>query len=302
MKRRKNKIKASADIVAFNIISYVAIAVFAFACFLPFYLILVGSFTDEKVVLSQGYRLFLNKESFGLAGYEFVFKVPEMIFRAYGVTALVTVTGTVLSLLITTMAGYVLSRPTFPWRNGFSFYFFFTTLFSGGLVPLYLLCTQVLKFNNRLHALIVPLLFSVWNMIITKSFMKGLPYELAESAKVDGAREWTIYWKVMLPLSKPLLATLALFTALAYWNDWYNCMLFISDKNLYNLQYTLQNLLSSVKQINEIANRSGIMPQKLPSETMKMAMTIVTIGPIILLYPFLQKYFVRGLTIGAVKG
>lgn len=302
MKAKKTKIKTSMDMKVFNVLGYTLISFFALVCVIPFYLILVGSFTDEKWILKHGYSFFLNKESFSLEGYKIVFKVPETIMNAYAVTIIVTITGTVLALLIVTMTGYVLSRPDFPWRNGFSFFFFFTTLFSGGLVPWYLLCTQVLKFNNHIYALIIPGLFSVWNMVIAKSFMKGIPYELVESAKVDGASEWTIYFKIMIPLSKPLIATLALFTALGYWNDWYNCMLFINDNSKWNLQYTLQNILNSAESMTRIANQTGMRVASLPSESMKMAMTIVTIGPIILLYPFLQKYFVKGMTIGAVKG
>ena len=302
MKNRSHGIKKGPDEVAFSIISYLLVAVFAVCCFLPFYLILVGSFTDEKWILQKGYTFFLTGENFSLGGYKTVFETPETILSAYGVTVFVTVVGTLLSVLITTMAGYVISRKSFPWRNGFAFFFFFTTLFSGGLIPWYLMCTKVLAFKNHIYALIIPGLFSVWNMIISKNFMKSVPDELEESAKIDGASPFQIYTKIMVPVSKPLIATLCLFTALGYWNDWYNCMLFISDSRLYNLQFTLQNILTSIEKISEIASKSGIQMAALPSEGLKMAMTVVTVGPIILLYPFLQKYFVKGLTIGAVKG
>lgn len=296
------KIKRTSGELTFSVLSYLIIGLFALACFIPFYLIIIGSFTEEKYIITKGYSFFLNKSNFSLGGYQTVFQVPEKIFSAYGVTIFVTLVGTVLSILITTMAGYALSRQSFPWRNQFSFFYFFTTLFSGGLVPWYLLCTKYLSFTNHIYALIVPGLFSVWNMIITKSFLKGIPGELIESAKVDGASEYRIYFQVMLPLSKPLLATLSLFTALGYWNDWYNCMLFITDNRLYNLQFTLQNILSSVEALTDIANKTGMRVATLPAESMKMAMCIVAIGPILLLYPFLQKYFVKGMTIGAVKG
>lgn len=296
------KIKTSWDMKIFNILGYSIVAIFSLVCVIPFYLIFIGSFTDEKWILTKGYSFLLNARNFSLEGYKMVFKTPETILSAYGVTIFVTVVGTFLAILFVTSTGYVLSRPDFPWRNGFSFFFFFTTLFSGGLVPWYLLCTQVLHFNNHLYALIVPGLFSVWNMVIAKSFMKGIPYELVESAKVDGAGDVRIYFTIMIPLSKPLLATLSLFTALGYWNDWYNCMLFINDNSKWNLQYTLQNILNSAESMTRIANKTGMRVASLPAESMKMAMTIVTIGPIILLYPFLQKYFVKGMTIGSVKG
>ncbi len=303
MKKAEEKhIRASLDEKIFYGFSYFVIGLFAVACFIPFYLVVMGSFTDEKWILTRGYTFFLTAENFSIAGYKTVFDGAQSVMSAYGITTFVTIVGTVLAVLITTMTGYVLSRQSFPWRNSLSFFYFFTTLFSGGLVPWYLLCTKYLNFTNHIYALIIPGLFSVWNMIISKSFMKAIPGELVESAKVDGASEYLIYFKIILPLSKPLLATLSLFTALGYWNDWYNCMLFITDRRKWNLQFTLQNMLSSVEALTDIANRTGVQIASLPSESMKMAMCVVTIGPIILLYPFLQKYFVKGMTIGAVKG
>ena len=294
--------RKSRDKIIFAVISYTLIALFALACVIPFYLIIVGSFTSEHSILTEGYSFLVTADRFSLAGYDTALKNPMEILRAYGVTIFVTVLVTVLSIFLMTMTGYVLSRKDFPWKNGFSFFFFFTTLFNGGLVPWYLLCTQTFQFNNKLYALIIPGLFSVWNMIIAKSFMKGIPYEMVEAAKVDGAGDFCIYYKIMIPMAKPLIATLGLFTALAYWNDWYNCMLFINDNRFWNLQYTLQNILNSSEALKRIAALTGQQVQQLPSESMKMAMTVIATGPIILLYPFLQKYFVKGLTIGAVKG
>lgn len=294
--------RKSRDKIIFATISYMMIALFALACVIPFYLIIVGSFTSEHSILTEGYSFLVTADRFSLAGYDTALKNPMEILRAYGVTIFVTVLGTVVSIFLMTMTGYVLSRKDFPWKNGFSFFFFFTTLFNGGLVPWYLLCTQTFQFNNKLYALIIPGLFSVWNMIIAKSFMKGIPYEMVEAAKVDGAGDFCIYYKIMIPMAKPLIATLGLFTALAYWNDWYNCMLFINDNRFWNLQYTLQNILNSSEALKRIAALTGQPVQQLPSESMKMAMTVIATGPIILLYPFLQKYFVKGLTIGAVKG
>jgi len=296
------RIKQSADMKAFNIFGYTITALFAILCVIPFYLVIIGSFTNEKSILTKGFSFFPGIENFSLEGYKIILDSPNSIFKAYGVTIFVTIVGTVLAILIVTMTGYVLSRPDFPWKNPISFFFFFTTLFSGGLVPWYLLCTKVLHFTNHIYALIIPGLFSVWNMIITKSFMKGIPYELVESAKMDGAGDFLVYFKIMLPLSKPLIATLSLFTALGYWNDWYNCMLYISDHNMWNLQYMLQNILNSAESMTRIANQTGMVVASLPTESMKMAMTVVATGPIILLYPFLQKYFVKGITIGSVKG
>jgi len=302
MINKSHRIKNSADMKIFNVFGYSITGLFAILCVIPFYLIIIGSFTREKQILTKGFSFFPGVENFSLEGYKIILESPNSIFRAYAVTIFVTVVGTVLAITIVTMTGYVLSRPDFPWKNGISFFFFFTTLFSGGLVPWYLLCTKVLHFSNHIYALIIPGLFSVWNMIITKSFMKGIPYELVESAKMDGAGDFLVYFRIMLPLSKPLIATISLFTALGYWNDWYNCMLFINDHDLWNLQYMLQNILNSAESMTRIANRTGMVVASLPTESMKMAMTVVATGPIILLYPFLQKYFVKGITIGSVKG
>lgn len=292
--------RTSLDKIIFDILAYVLIAAFVIVCIVPFYLVLVASFTDEGTIVREGFSFYLRGIS--LEGYKLLLKNPVTILRAYGVTIMVTVVGTLSALTLTVMTGYVLSRKDFPWKNGFSFFFFFTTLFHGGLVPWYLLCVKTLNFNNKLYALILPMMFSVWNMIIAKNFIKGIPFEIIESAKIDGAGDFIIFIKLILPLTKPLLATLGLFTALAYWNDWYNSMLFIKNRDMYALQYYLQDVLNSADALKRVAEKSGMNVKLLPMESMKMAMTVVATGPIILLYPFLQKYFVKGLTVGAVKG
>lgn len=296
------KIKKGKDSIAFFAIAYFLIGIFALACIIPFYLIIVGSITKESVIITDGYQFFVTAKNFSLEAYKMALKNPQSIINAYGITIFVTVVGTIVSIFLTTMTGYVLARPDFPWRNGFSFFFFFTTLFNGGLVPWYLLCTKYLNFSNHLYSLILPGLFSIWNMIIAKSFMKGIPFEMTEAAKIDGAGDFLIYVKVILPMSKPLIATLTLFIALAYWNDWYNCMLFMNTGEKWNLQYTLQNILNSTTALKRVAAQTGMQVGQLPSEGLKLAMTVIATGPIVLLYPFLQKYFVKGLTIGAVKG
>lgn len=267
---------------------------------IPFYLIIVASFTDESSLIRNGYPLIPT--DFSVQSYLLCLKNPTEILRAYGTTIGVTVVGTALAVFIATMTGYVLSRKDFPWRNKFSFFFFFTTLFSGGLVPSYILCIRYLHFRNNYLGILLPLMFSVWNMIIAKSFMNGIPGAITESAKIDGANDIVIFIKLILPLSKPLLATLGLFSALAYWNDWYNCMLYIANENMFTLQYYLQRMLGSAEAMRIVAEKSGIALPSVPLESMKMAMTVIATGPIVLLYPFVQRYFVKGLTIGAVKG
>lgn len=296
----KQKHHMSKDELSVNIVGYVVIGLFALICLLPFYLIIVASFTDEASLIRNGYPLIPTDIS--IQSYQLCLKNPVAILQAYGTTIGITVVGTFLSVLLATMTGYVLSRQDFPWRNKFSFFFFFTTLFSGGLVPWYMMCVQYLNFKNSYVAIILPLMFSVWNMIIAKSFMMGIPSALTESAKIDGANDFVIYVKLILPLSKPLIATLSLFSALAYWNDWYNCMLFMTDENKFMLQYYLQRILGSAEAMRIVAEKSGMALPTIPLESMKMAMTVIATGPIVLLYPFVQRYFVKGLTIGAVKG
>jgi len=295
-----NHRRITKDQLVVNILGYILVGLFALFCVIPFYLIIVASFTDESSLIRNGYPLIPT--DFSVQSYLLCLKNPTEILRAYGTTIGVTVVGTVLAVLIATMTGYVLSRKDFPWRNKFSFFFFFTTLFSGGLVPSYMLCIRYLHFRNNYLGILLPLMFSVWNMIIAKSFMNGIPGAITESAKIDGANDIVIFIKLILPLSKPLLATLGLFSALAYWNDWYNCMLYITNENMFTLQYYLQRMLGSAEAMRLVAEKSGIALPSVPLESMKMAMTVIATGPIVLLYPFVQRYFVKGLTIGAVKG
>ena len=297
---QKGKGVRQKDAIVVKVIGYLYTAFFALVCVIPFYLIIVASFTSEASLIRNGYPILPS--DFDLQSYMLCLKNPISIVKAYGTTIGVTVVGTTLAVLMATMTGYVLSRKDFPWRNGFSFFFFFTTLFSGGLVPWYMLCVRYLHMKNTYLALILPLMFSVWNMIIAKTFMNGIPDAITESAKIDGANDMVIFVKLILPLSKPLVATLGLFSALAYWNDWYNCMLFVTNEDMFNLQYYLQRMLGSAEAMRIVAEKSGIALPSVPLEGMKMSMTIIATGPIVLLYPFVQRYFVKGLTIGAVKG
>ncbi len=299
----KRRYPCSASELLFRILGYVLLFSFGMLCVTPFYLIGISSLASEPSLIRNGFRMI--PEEFSLDAYRLVFTNPARIGRAYLNTIFVTLAGTVLSLFLTTLTGYVLSRRDFKWRNGFSFFFFFTTLFSGGLIPWYILCTQALHLKNTYYARILPMAFPIWNMIIAKNFMRGVPYEISESAKMDGAGELTIYFKLYLPISKPLLATLGLFAALAYWNDWYNSMLFNTKEEMQSLQYFLQDMLSTIQALKQLIAEGNLeVAQKanLPTTSMRMAMTCVVTGPIIFLYPVVQRYFIKGLTIGAVKG
>ena len=297
--------KKSKDIKAFNILSYTLIALVALICLIPFLMVIIGSFTSEKEIIANGFSFFPKELS--LEAYKTALKEPMAILRAYGVTASLTVIGTAMGLFIVAMTAYVLQRKDFKWRNKVSFFFYFTTLFSGGLVPWYILMVKYLGLKDSYLSLLIPPLLSVFNIIIIKSYMSGIQHALTESAKIDGAGDFTIFIKVILPLVKPALATIGMFIALGYWNDWYNSMLFINNENLYSLQYYLYKIVNNIEAYKTILAQAGGGASlgsaiSMPSESLKMALTIIVTGPIILVYPFIQKYFVSGVTIGAVKG
>ncbi|MFC4099865.1 carbohydrate ABC transporter permease [Paenibacillus xanthanilyticus] len=294
------RMKAEPATRVFNLVGYALLIVISLLCLIPFWLIVAGSFTDELEIVSDGFKLFPNTVSF--EAYKSVFQTPEQIIRAYGVTIGVTAVGSALGLLLTSMAGYVLSRKDFVYRNSLSFFIYFTTLFSGGLIPWYIMMTKYLGLKDSYWAMILPPLISAWNIILMKNFMKSIPDSIIESAKIDGAGDFRIYRQLIMPLSTPGLATIGLFLALGYWNDWFNANVFITDDGKYPLQFLLYKILSSAAVLqtdNGAYLAANIVP---PTETLKMAVAVVATGPIILLYPFVQRYFVKGLTIGAVKG
>ncbi len=288
------------DKILFNAGGYLVITFITLFCVIPFILILTGSITSQSSILRDGYRFIPKEISF--QAYQIILESPNMLLKAYLVTVLVTLTGSLMGLFLTAMTSYVLVSKDFKYRNQFSFYFYFTTIFGGGLVPWYILLVKYLKMKDTYIALVFPLLMNVIFILIMKSFMKSIPDAINESARIDGAGDFTIFVKLILPLSKPALATIGLFIALNYWNDWYNAMLFIERQKMYPLQYFLYQILSKLDFINQAASRSGVPVPEMPSEPMKLAMTVVATGPIVFLYPFVQKYFVKGITIGAVKG
>ncbi|TYP76634.1 carbohydrate ABC transporter permease [Paenibacillus methanolicus] len=295
-----NNKKIRMDQLVLAVVSYSWVTLVAVICVLPFLLILGGSFTKESEIVLEGFKLI--PKQFSLDAYRFIFEYPEDIIRAYGLTVSLTAIGTSLSLFFISMSGYVIQRTDFKWRNIFSFIFYFTTLFSGGLVPLYILVVNYLKLNNTFWVLLLLPMINVFYILVMKSFMRSIPAAITESAKIDGAGDFTIFIRLILPLCKPALATIGLFVALAYWNDWYYSLLFISDQKLYPLQYYLYKIIGNVDALKIVAEKSGNKVPDLPGEGLKMALTMVVTGPIIFLYPFIQRYFVKGLTIGAVKG
>lgn len=288
------------DKAVFNVIGYTFIALLALACFLPFLMVVSGSLSSEASIVVDGYSVL--PRDFSLEAYGFIFRFPEQIIRSYINTIFLTATGTFLSLFICSMTAYALQRPYFKMRNVFALYFFFTTLFTGGLVPWYILMIKYLGLKNSYLALLLPILLNVFDLIIMRSFMRSVPEALAESAKIDGAGEFYIYWKIFVPISKPAIVSVGLFIALRYWNDWYNALFFITDKKLFPLQYYLYNILNGMESAKNAASKSGMVMQSYPAESFKLAMTVVATGPIAILYPMLQKNFIKGLTVGAVKG
>ena len=299
------KVKKGRDVMLLNIIAYSFCGVMALVCLVPFLMILAGSFSSEEAIIQNGFSLL--PQDFSMEAYKTVFKDPMVVVRAYATTIGLTMVGTFLGLFLQTMTAYVLSRKDFEWRNAFSFFFYFTTLFSGGLVPTYILYTQTLKLRNNYLALLLPLLFSVYNLLIMKSYIAAIPDSLIAAAKIDGCGEFRTLIQVVLPLIQPALATVGLFIALAYWNDWYNAMLYISEEEMYPLQYFLYQQVNNIEAYKKLIANNNISSavvssMSLPTQTLKMALTIVVTGPIILAFPMVQKYFVQGITIGAVKG
>ena len=269
---------------------------------IPMLSVIFIAFTSESSISTQGYPFFFRE--INLNAFQYILDNPKTIVDAYKVTIFTSFGGTFLYLLLSTMAAYAISRPGFTLKKPLTFFFFFTMLFNGGLVPTYILMSQTLHLKNTYLALIVPLLVNVWYLIMLKSFLSEIPNEILESAKIDGAGHFTIYTRFILPLSKPALATIGLLTLLDYWNSWQPAMLYIDEKEMYPLQYMLQVMLRNIMEIlKEMQNNISIGNiQDMPSESARMAMCILAVGPMLFIFPFFQKYFTRGLTVGAVKG
>lgn len=289
-----------ADELIFKVISYIVISIFSLLCLFPFLLMISSSFMNEKEIISEGFKLIPSKLDF--SAYEFLFKNPKRLLDSYSVTIIITVVGTVGGLFVMSMAGYVLNRKDFKYRNGFSFFIYFTTLFSGGLVPSYILMVKYLGLKDNILAMILPGIVSAWSIFLMRNFMKAIPDSLYESGTIDGAGDFRIYWQIFMPLAIPSLATIGLFTALGYWNEWYNAMLYIQTPSKFPLQFFLKKIVDQANVQMLVAQGIQVDTNDLPSESIKMATATIAIGPIILLYPFVQKYFVSGLTIGSVKG
>jgi putative aldouronate transport system permease protein len=279
--------------------------VFFSLCFIiPFVLIISSSITDEQSLLTNGYQLIPSK--FSLEAYRYVAKSPGQLLNSYKVTIIYSLLSTVLSMVVMTLMAYPLSRPNYKYRKPVTFFIIFTMLFSGGLIPTYILMTKYLHLQDNIWVYILPNLANAFHIIVIRSFFQGLPPSLVESAKIDGARELQVFYKIVIPLSKPVIATVSLLNLLTRWNDWNTALIYIRSKELYSLQYLLQQILREIQFIKDMAESAPIAGismdlTQLPSETIRFAMCIVAAGPMLLIFPFFQKYFAKGLTVGAVK-
>lgn len=296
----RRKIRTPASTRLFYVVGITLVTLFAILCIVPLIIIISGSFTSEQYIRFHGYSIF--PAEFSTEAYKSLFKSPQKVLDAYGVSIFITVIGTFLGLILTTMTAYVISRKDFKYRNALSFFFYFTTLFNGGMVSTYIFYIQYLHLKDSLIALILPGVFNVFYLLIMRSFVSSIPSALIEAARIDGAGELRTFVQIVLPLLGSGLATIGLFTALYYWNNWYYAMLYLTSTKKYPLQYMLYDLLNRQQAMMQIAGQAGIKMDDFPSSSMKMAMAVIATGPIILLYPFVQKFFVKGVTIGSVKG
>ena len=298
---RTRRIKLDRSDYVIRGVSYASISLFVLFCLLPFVLIVSASFSSEAEIMRSGFGL-LPKD-FSLDAYAWIFKAPRQILGSYIVTVTMTVLGTAIGLFIIAMTGFALYRQDFPFRNLIAFFIYFTTLFSAGLAPTFLWIGRDLGLRGNYLAVFLPLLMTPWLIILMKNFMRTIPDEVIESGKIDGAGDFRIFVQLALPMMKPALATVGLFLALGYWNEWYLSSLYLgSTVEFKPLQYYLYNVINTANALRNSVAGSNVSITKLPSNTLKMASAVVATLPIIFLYPFVQKYFVSGITVGAVKG
>ncbi len=283
--------------------AHIYLGMFTLACILPFVLLVSSSLLDEQVILRSGYSFIPTTISF--EAYEYLWRMKESIFRAYGITILVTVVGTVGSLAATALLAYPLSRKDLPKRNFFAFAVFFTLLFNGGLVPTYLVYTDIFEIKNTIWSLIFPGIFmnGFYVLLMRTFFQNSIPDALIESVKIDGAGEWRALWSVVLPLSTPILATIGLFQAVRYWNDWANGLIYLTDTKLYSIQVLLNKILEDIQVLRtvELYGAEQAIAQ-LPGESIRMAIAVVGVVPMLVAFPFFQKYLKKGIALGGVKG
>ncbi|WMC91941.1 carbohydrate ABC transporter permease [Kineothrix sp. MB12-C1] len=275
---------------------------FALVCILPFWLVLSGSLTAEEDIMAYGYGLFPRNLDF--TAYKILANDMSRILSGYKISLIVTVGGTILSVFVIALAAYPLSQERVKYHKFLNFFVLFTMLFTGGMVPWFIVCRNILHLTDSIWALILPYLANAWFIFLTRNYYRGIPIELVEAAKIDGAGEYRIFFRIMFPLAKPVIATISLFICLNYWNDWWLGIMLIDNVDMQPLQLLLRTITSNIQFLSSAGNVNAIAQASstIPSEGIKMATCMATIGPIILVYPFVQKYFVKGIMVGAVKG
>ncbi|MBQ1860555.1 MAG: carbohydrate ABC transporter permease [Clostridia bacterium] len=285
----------------FSVIKGVLLTILSVLCVLPFVVIVSGSFTSNQEIIRNGFSLL--PRDFTVEAYKTIFRTPEDILQAYKMNAYYTGIGTALGLIIITLTAYVISRKEFKYRNTVSFLIYFTTIFGGGMIPWYLMYANVLNLRGTTLAIWFPALITPFLVILMRTFIVGaVPDAVVESAKIDGANHWRIFWQIVLPVLGPGLATVGLFQALGYWNDWYRSSMFSTSSRTWSLQFYLYDLVNSTQAMRQMAQYANVNTADLPTQSVKLAMSVVATGPILILYPFVQRYFVSGITVGAVKG
>ena len=290
----------------FQILSHVVLIFFSLLAVLPMILMLTSSFTDNDVLIAEGYSYFPSKWS--AYAYEYIFSTGNSVMRAYLVSIILTMEGTSLALAITTLLAYALSKKDLPGKGILTFLVVFSMLFNGGLVPTYIVYTKIFHLNNTFWSLLIPgLLMNGFNVMLMKSyFCSSIPDEILDAAYIDGANEVKTFWKIVIPLSKPILATIALFAGIAYWNDWMNGYIYVTKRTeLYSVQNLLNRMMQNIQFLSQSSSNvqnANVGLSSIPLASVRMAMATVGILPIIIVYPFVQKYFVKGITLGGVKG
>ncbi len=295
--------KYISDEKVFKTVSTIILFILSIAALLPIVLVFSASITDESALLTNGYSFIPSV--FSLSAYTYLINQSALILRAYGVTIVVTASGTILGVLLTAMLAYPMSRKDFKYANVISFLVFFTMIFNGGLVPSYMMWSNVFHVKNTIFALILPnYLITGFNVFLVKNYYSNsIPYEIIESAKIDGATEIRIFSKIILPLSKPVIATVSLFTGLIYWNDWVNGLYYITDSKLFPIQNLLMKIMDNVEFLRSgAANLVGVGDMSIPGTSVRMAMAVIVILPVMIVFPFIQKHFIKGVVVGAVKG
>ena len=287
--------------IPFHIVKGVLLTLLSVLCVLPFIVIISGSLTSNMTILKEGFSLFPRNTT--LEAYRTIFRSPEGIIQAYKMNFYYTIMGTAFGLLVITLTAYVISRKDFKYRNHVSFLIYFTTIFGGGMIPWFLMYANVLGLRGSTLAIWFPALMSPFLVILMRTFITGsVPDAVVESAKLDGAGHWIIFWRIVLPVLGPGLATVGLFQALGYWNDWYRSSMFSTSSATWSLQFYLYDMVNSTMAMRQMAQNVSINTADLPTQSVKLAMAVVATGPVLLFYPFVQRYFVSGITIGAVKG